>query len=88
MVTANLNIGSSPTHDPTGEVNIHLGTYNKNIKLKGFQYGERFGHSLCAVDINGDGYDDLIVGAPYHSRNNQVYVELLSLVNPNQICKF
>ena len=69
-VVSNLN---KLTEDPTGEVKIHLGSpSNTQIKLKGFQYGEKFGHSLCSVDINGDGYDDLVVGAPLHSYNNNV----------------
>ncbi len=29
--------------------------------------GEYFGASLLALDINGDGIEDLIVGAPYYS---------------------
>ena len=59
--------------DPTGEVELQLGApVRRNIKLKGFQYGEKFGHSICAVDINGDGYDDLVVGAPFHSSEDQV----------------
>ena len=44
----------------------------KTIKLQGYQYGEKFGHTLCPVDINDDGYDDLVVGAPFHSKSNQV----------------
>ena len=69
-VQSNLNI---LTQDPTGDVTIRLGyPINKNINLKGYQYGEKFGHSLCAVDINGDGYDDLVVGAPFHSYNDKV----------------
>ena len=43
-------------------------------KVQGFQYGEKFGYSFCAVDINGDGYDDLVVGAPFHSANNKVSI--------------
>ena len=42
------------------------------IKIQGHQYGEKFGQTLCPVDINGDGYDDLVVGAPFHSNSNQV----------------
>ena len=44
-------------------------------EILGYQFGERFGHSLCATDLNGDGYHDLVVGAPLHGvRNHQVGV--------------
>ena len=48
------------------------GSFSKTIIIKGHQIGERFGHSLCSVDINGDGYDDLVVGAPLHTEHNLV----------------
>lgn len=35
-----------------------------SLTLKGDQIGEYFGASLAACDINGDGRDDLVVGAP------------------------
>ena len=50
------------------------GTSEKTIEVNGRQIGERFGHALCAVDITGDGYDELIVGAPLHSRDNKVII--------------
>ncbi|XP_031332931.1 integrin alpha-PS3-like isoform X1 [Photinus pyralis] len=34
---------------------------------QGYQYGEYFGATLCAGDINEDGYDDLIIGAPFYT---------------------
>lgn len=39
------------------------------MKLHGQQMGEYFGSSLLATDINGDGKDDLIVGAPMYTYN-------------------
>ncbi|RWS21663.1 hypothetical protein B4U80_00296 [Leptotrombidium deliense] len=33
----------------------------------GEQFGEYYGASVLAVDINNDNYDDLIVGAPFYS---------------------
>ena len=38
------------------------------FNLNGDQFGEYFGSSLLVVDINSDGYDDLLVGAPMYSK--------------------
>ena len=49
------------------ELYIHRGY---NLKLHGYQFGEKYGQTNLAIDINGDGYDDLVVGAPLHSSNS------------------
>lgn len=58
--------------------------------------GEYYGFSLATADLNGDNYDELIVGAPMYSirgvpetgrvyiyRNNQVSPSALILVCDN-----
>ena len=35
-----------------------------SLNLTGEQLGAYFGYSLCVSDMDGDGRDDLIVGAP------------------------
>jgi integrin alpha 8 len=41
-----------------------------NITAEGTQMGEFFGYSMDTVDINGDLYDDVVVGAPMFSQIN------------------
>ena len=60
----------------------------KVFEIGGFQYGEKFGYSLCPVDVNGDGYDDLVVGAPFYSANDKVntYYSLSSIHPMTFVC--
>lgn len=44
-----------------------LTTLRQHSILRGFQVGEHFGASLAVTDINNDGRDDIIIGAPHHS---------------------
>lgn len=39
-------------------------------KLSGSEMGEYFGYSLAVTDINQDGIDEIIVGAPIYSYGN------------------
>lgn len=44
-------------------------------KVEGQEIGGGFGASLTSGDINGDGLDDLIVGAPHSGQDNgMVYI--------------
>jgi len=49
-------------------------------RLYGSDIGEFFGGSLTTGDLNNDGLDDLVVGAPHWGNDNgRVYIYLGSL---------
>lgn len=51
-----------------GEVKLFdVNSFRTMQTLIGEQVGSYFGASLLAVDVNGDGADDLLVGAPTYS---------------------
>ena len=51
-----------------------------NLILSGHQFGEKFGQAVISVDINGDGWDDLVVGAPLHAKT-QVNIRVYTCCN-------
>ncbi|XP_065212423.1 integrin alpha-PS2-like isoform X2 [Planococcus citri] len=62
-----------------GKVNIFMSNLNnpESKPLVGEQFAAYFGYSICTADMDGDGADDLIIGAPLYSHNfnslNQFY---------------
>ena len=51
-----------------------------NLILSGHQFGEKFGQTVISIDINGDGWDDLVVGAPLHAKS-QVIIRVYPCCN-------
>ena len=45
----------------------YIETNEFKLDFIGDQAGEQFGSSVTGGDLNGDGYDDLIIGSPYYS---------------------
>lgn len=55
-----------------GKVLIFSWNLTNLYNITGENIGAYFGYSLCAVDVDGDKLDDLIIGAPmYTSANNE-----------------
>jgi hypothetical protein len=58
---------------------VILYTWNltNHLNLTGEQLGSYFGYALCVSDLDGDGRDDLVVGAPLYTdlSNNKGYYE-------------
>ncbi|CAL8114670.1 unnamed protein product [Orchesella dallaii] len=46
-----------------------FGSTTPNLRVFGEQFGGYFGYSLATTDLNGDGDDELIVGAPHFTQD-------------------
>jgi hypothetical protein len=53
----------------TDRAGLNLNSTPANISIYGLDSGDVLGHSVAAGDINGDGIDDIIVGADLVDRN-------------------
>ncbi|XP_077175658.1 integrin alpha-4 isoform X1 [Paroedura picta] len=76
-------VGGAPQQEQTGKAYIFQMETNLPIltELEGKKLGSYFGAAVCAVDLNGDGFSDLLVGAPMHSKvreEGKVYVYINS----------
>ncbi len=63
-----LSLMASPLQARALELTeYHYNSYEP-LTITGQQLNEQFGSSVAVVDINGDGFEDLVVGAPYYSQ--------------------
>ncbi|XP_006879013.1 PREDICTED: integrin alpha-4 [Elephantulus edwardii] len=77
-------VGGAPQHEQIGKAYIFsIDAKELTIlnEMKGKKLGSYFGASICAVDLNADGFSDLLVGAPMQSavrEEGRVYVYINS----------
>nr|CDS32853.2 integrin alpha ps [Hymenolepis microstoma] len=66
--------GVPQTKEKKGSGYVVLNVIDKNTDqiiiphaqlLQGSRFGSRFGHAVALIDLNGDGWDDLLIGAPF-----------------------
>lgn len=63
-------VGGAPQHEQIGKAyifSIDESELTIVYEMKGKKLGSYFGASVCAVDLNADGFSDLLVGAPMQS---------------------
>ena len=53
-----------------GKVLILSWNLTNQVNVTGEQIGAYFGYSMCALDVDGDKLEDLIIGAPMHTEPN------------------
>ncbi|XP_055909602.1 integrin alpha-PS2 isoform X2 [Eupeodes corollae] len=53
-----------------GKISVYKWNMVNMFNITGWQIGAYFGYSMCTSDVDGDGYDDLIIGAPMYTKPN------------------
>ncbi|XP_068775487.1 integrin alpha-3 isoform X2 [Struthio camelus] len=68
-------VSGAPRYQHTGAVYLlsrsPQHTLEKSLLLRGHQVGSYFGSAVALADLNNDGWQDLVVGAPYYFKRKQ-----------------
>lgn len=79
LIVGAPHVGGAPLEE-RGRVYIFSGSSGKLIQImEGRERGEWFGYAISCMDVNGDGFEDLLVGAPGgkgegEARSGRVYL--------------
>ncbi|KAG8190225.1 hypothetical protein JTE90_011946 [Oedothorax gibbosus] len=65
--SSDVVVGVPRGHNLTGKVSLFNSTMHSLYDISGEQLGSYFGYSVIVSDMNGDGLDDIVVGAPLHT---------------------
>jgi integrin alpha 8 len=68
--TSGVAVGMPRSYDLRGKVLIFTWNLTNTKNVTGEQIGEYFGYSLCIGDVDGDGFEDLIIGSPMYTESN------------------
>lgn len=79
-------VGGAPRSNGTGQVVFFAKkrndvTFEVQLILNGEKFASSFGYSLTSIDINSDGYVDLVVGAPFYfdkGKGGAIYIYMNS----------
>ncbi|GFT77731.1 integrin alpha-PS1 [Trichonephila clavipes] len=79
-------VGGAPRSNGTGQVVFFTKkrndvTFEVQLILNGEKFASSFGYSLTSIDINSDGYVDLVVGAPFYfdkGKGGAIYIYMNS----------
>ncbi|XP_017872108.1 PREDICTED: integrin alpha-PS2 isoform X1 [Drosophila arizonae] len=70
--TEDVAIGMPRGANLSGKVVVNRWNMANIMNISGHQIGEYFGYALASSDVDGDGLDDLIIGAPMYTELNNV----------------
>ncbi|RWS11316.1 Integrin alpha-PS2-like protein, partial [Dinothrombium tinctorium] len=67
----NVAVGMPKGSNLKGKVVIYTQNLMNVFNISGEQMGSYFGYSLAGADVNGDGLDDLVIGAPFYTPTSE-----------------